>query len=87
VTLHSHPTRGCIPRLTLEFCVKVARAEGDKGEECDACIATARLLAFAGASMCSGSEEGSYLRLIDICITQLIATGRLLAFAGALRTL
>jgi len=23
------------------------------------------------AEMCSGSEEGSYLRLIDFCITQL----------------
>ena len=23
------------------------------------------------AEMCSGSEEGSYLRLIDLCITQL----------------
>ena len=25
--------------------------------------------------MCSGSEEGSYLRLIDSCITQLKAKG------------
>ena len=27
------------------------------------------------AEMCSGSEEGSYLRLIDSCITQLKAQG------------
>ena len=26
-----------------------------------------------GAEMCSGSEAGSYLRLIDLCITQLYA--------------
>ena len=28
-----------------------------------------------GLSMCSGSEVGSYLRLIDACITQLKAQG------------
>ena len=28
---------------------------------------------FHHAEMCSGSKEGSYLRLIDLCITQLWA--------------
>ena len=31
--------------------------------------------AITGCVMCSGSEAGSYLRLIDSCITQLQAQG------------
>jgi len=30
-----------------------------------------RQVRFRTGNMCSGSEEGSYLRLIDFCITQL----------------
>ena len=63
----AHPRGGPVqdPVLTM-FLVLIL-----PGHVLDSVQTLPGLVNYRGTEMCSGSEEGSYLRLIDFCITQL----------------
>ena len=59
--------------VLMTFTVK---SRPESGRDCLACAIFARQrggCGNTGGAMSKGSEEGSYLRLIDLCITQLQA--------------